>query len=107
MANDSDVLLRAILSVCARGSIPPNKLQQIIMPSGSKEKQRLAYNLCDGTKTQGEIAKSLKLDAGNFSRTVGRWLEEGVVFRLGEGREAKLLHVYPLTKDMAKGGAEL
>lgn len=107
MANDSDILLRAILSVCARGSIPPRKLAQIIMPSGSSEKQRQAYNLCDGTRTQAEIAKSLKLDTGNFSRTVGRWIDEGVVFRLGSGRESRLLHVYPLTKEASKASNEL
>lgn len=107
MSNNSEVLLRAILSVSARGAIPPRKLLRIVMPTGSSEKQRQAYNLCDGTRTQAEIAKSLKLDQGNFSRTLGRWIEEGVVFRLGEGRDSRLLHLYPLTKEVAKASDEL
>jgi hypothetical protein len=99
---DSDVLLRAILSVTARVSIPPKKLVEIVMPRGTAERLMRAYNLCDGSNTQGDIAKKLKLDQGNFSRTVARWSEEGIVFRLGEGRGARLVHVYPLTKDVLK-----
>jgi DNA-binding MarR family transcriptional regulator len=102
MSNDNEALLRAILRVTARGAIPPKTLAEIVVPSGSSEKQWKAYNLCDGSKTQGEIAKSLKLDSGNFSRTLSRWIDEGVVVRLGDGRDAKLLHVYPLTKEAVK-----
>jgi DNA-binding MarR family transcriptional regulator len=107
MADDSEALLRAILGVTARASIPPKRLANIVMSKGTNEKQFKAYNLCDGTKTQGEIAKTLKLDAGNFSRTVGRWIEEGVVLKLGEGRESRLLHVYPLTRDAVKQAGDL
>jgi hypothetical protein len=102
MSSGSDVLLRAILSVTARGSIPPRKLREIVMPKGSAEKQLKAYNLCDGTRTRGEIAKIVKIDAGNFSRTVSRWTHEGVVFRLREGRDARLLHLYVVARDTAK-----
>jgi len=107
MANDSDAILRAILNVTARGHLPARKLVGIVVPSGSGEKQRQAYNLCDGTRSQAEIAKTLKLDQGNFSRTLGRWIDEGVVFRLGDGRDAKLLHVYPLSKETAKAAREV
>ncbi len=96
MASDNEALLRAILSVTARQAFPPERLAEIVLAKGAGVKQVEAFNLCDGSKTQGEIAKDSKLDAGNFSRTVSRWVDEGVVFRLGEGREARLLHVYPL-----------
>ena len=56
----------------------------------------LAYNLCDGTKTQQEIARAAKLDTGNFSRTVGRWIEAGIVFRVESGDKDTLLHIYPI-----------
>jgi len=82
--------------VTARQTFPADKLAEIVLVRGAGAKHLTAYNLCDGTKGQGEIAKSLKLDQGNFSKTVARWIEAGVVFRLGVGREAKLLHVYPL-----------
>ncbi len=97
MESDNEAVLRAILSVTARQAFPPERLADIVLAKGAGVKQVEAFNLCDGSKTQGEIAKRTKLDAGNFSRTVSRWVDEGVVFRVGEGREAKLLHVYPLT----------
>jgi hypothetical protein len=96
MSDNSEALLRAVLSVTARQTFPPDKLAEIVLSKGAGAKQLAAFNLCDGTKGQGEIAKTLKLDSGNFSKTVGRWIDSGIVFRLGEGREAKLLHVYPL-----------
>jgi len=74
----------------------------MVLARGAGPKQVAAFNLCDGSRSQGDIAKVLKLDAGNFSRTVGRWIDEGVVFRLGDGREAKLLHVYPLPESAAR-----
>lgn len=102
MPHNNNPFLRAILSVTARQTFPPERLAEIVISKGAGAKQVKAFNLCDGSKAQGEIAKSLKLDAGNFSRTVSRWIDEGVVFRLGEGREAKLLHVYPLPDGITK-----
>ena len=99
MADNSEDLLRAILSVSGRRAFPPDRLLEIVRPRDGGAKQVEAFNLCDGSKGQGEIVKALKLDSGNFSRTISRWVEEGVVFRLGEGREAKLLHVYPLPSE--------
>lgn len=100
MADSQEQLLRAILSVTARQTFPPDRLAELVAPKKLKgDKQEKAFNLCDGTLTQSEIAKALKLDSGNFSRTVSRWADAGIVFRLGEGREAKLLHVYPLPEN--------
>jgi hypothetical protein len=104
MANDSDHLLRAVLSVTARVAFPPTKLAEIVLARGASTKQREAFNLCDGSRSQATIAKKLKLDGGNFSRTVARWIEEGVMFRLGDGRDARLLHVYPLTEGKKGAG---
>lgn len=98
MNSNSEVLLRAILSTVSRQAFPGTILADIVAPKGAGQKQIEAYNLCDGTKTQAEIAKKLKLDQGNFSRTVARWVEAGVLFRLGEGRDCKLLHSYPLNQ---------
>jgi hypothetical protein len=42
-----------------------------------------------------------KLDAGNLSRSIGKWIEAGVVIRVGD--EKLPLHVYPLTKATADG----
>lgn len=97
-----ETLLRAIFSMSARQVFSEDAVRQIIAPKGSGETQIAAYNMCDGTMMQGEIARTLKLDQGNFSRTVARWIEAGVVIKLGEKNEAKLLHIYPLPKERAK-----
>jgi CRP-like cAMP-binding protein len=99
MPSNSETLLRAILSMAARQAFPPSRLRAIVLSRGTGPKHLDAFNMCDGTKRQKDIAKALKLDAGNFSRTVARWINEGVVFRLGEGRSATLLHVYPLVPE--------
>lgn len=98
MVDDVQVLLRAILSVCARQAFPPESLAKIVSPTGAAQ-QIKAFNLCDGSRTQREVAQAAKLDPGNFSRTVTRWIEQGVMVRLGESKEAKLLHVYPVSAD--------
>ena len=99
MLENSEVLLRAIFSAIARQTFPPRDLLGIVRSGRAGDKQVRAFNMCDGTKSQGEIAKALKVDAGNFSRTVARWIEAGILVRLGEGRDAKLLHAYPVALD--------
>ena len=98
MMTNSDALLRAVLNMTARVAFPPNILEEIVL-RGSGEKQRKAYNMCDGTTTQSDIAKANKLDQGNFSRSVARWIEAGVMYRLGEGREFDTAtHLSPATQ---------
>jgi len=104
MTNNNDKteqLFRILIQLTARQSVPESTLRGVV---GTGDKQRLAYNLADGTGSQRELARAAQIDEGNFSRTVGRWLEEGVLFKLGEGREARLLHLYPLA---AVGKAKL
>jgi hypothetical protein len=107
MPDNSEILLRAILATIARQTFAPDRLATTIAPKGKGEKQYRAFNMCDGTRTQREIAKALGFDKGNFSRAVARWIEAGIVIRLGEGRDATLLHVCPFTpSDRSKGSGE-
>lgn len=94
-------LLRAILSTIARQTYPPARLLEILGTTAG-EKQRRAFNLCDGSRTQAEIAKELGLDPGNFSKTLNRWIDEGIVVRVGQKREIRPLHVYPLSESQIK-----
>ena len=103
--SDSDYLLRAILSLSARQAFPVETLAEIVVGNGGK-KQVEAFNLCDGSRTQGEVAKAAKLDQGNFSKTLARWITAGVMFKLGEGRETRLLHAYPLPPGAGKNGGK-
>jgi len=102
MSETIEALLRAVLSVTGRQVFPPDRLIEIVLSKGAGEKQLRAFNMWNGAKGQADIAKALKLDSGNFSRTVSRWIDEGIVFRLAEGRDAKLLHVYALLRRLAR-----
>jgi hypothetical protein len=99
MSMESSSLLKALIATTGRLAFPQEKLTEIICSKSAGAKQIKAFNLCDGTRSQAEIIKECKLDAGNFSRTVGRWVSAGVLFRIGEGKDAKLLHIYPYSDD--------
>src|SRR5439155_13472797 len=66
-------LLRAILHATARGPFPEDKLRKAVLGVRGGPRQVDAYNLCDGTRAQHEIAEEAGLDKGAFSRLVGRW----------------------------------
>jgi DNA-binding MarR family transcriptional regulator len=100
----NETLLRAILATVARQAFPPEMLYKIVAPTSASSKQLTAYNLCDGNTPQAEIAKKAKLDKGNFSRALARWIEEGVVIRVG--KEQIPLHLYPLTKTFLNNPSE-
>jgi DNA-binding MarR family transcriptional regulator len=93
--SEDTVLLRAILSMTARQAFSVESMRDVV---GTGEKQVRAFNMCDGSHSQGEISKALKIDPGNFSKTISRWIEAGILLRLGDGRDTKLLHIYPLPK---------
>ena len=99
MSAESTSLLKALIATTGRLAFPTEKLQEVVCSKNAGPKQIKAFNLCDGTRSQADIVKTCKLDTGNFSRTVGRWIDAGVLFRIGEGKDAKLLHVYPLSED--------
>lgn len=95
MAN-ADVLtdlIRYAIQVIGRIAIPVENVKELL---GDGAKQANAFNLADGTLSQGEIAKKAKLDQGNFSRTANRWVREGIAFWVGQGTEKRLCHIYPV-----------
>ncbi len=99
-----ETYLRAILATVARTAFPPDLLLEIVATGSDKIKQVKVYNLCDGSRSQGEIVKEAGLDKGNFSRTLSRWEDEGIVIRVGTGRDVRPLHVYPLPANALKKG---
>ena len=100
MPDQTETILRALLATSGRAAFSVEHIHSIVNPKGSGTKQIKAYNLADGTLSQGEIAKKLKLDPGNFSRTVSRWVESGIMFRLDD---KVLLHIYPVPEKLPKG----
>jgi predicted transcriptional regulator len=96
----NESLLRAILATVARGAFPPADIYKIVAPVAGSDKQLLAYNLCDGRTPQAEIGKKAGLDKGSLSRSIARWIDAGIVVRIG--KEQYPMHVYPVTKNSLK-----
>jgi hypothetical protein len=97
----SDELLKAILATVARRTFPPAALAKIVTPTVSSERQLTAYNMCDGETPQAEICKKTRIMKGNLSGLITRWVEAGVMVRIGPERLP--LHIYPLSKSAMKG----
>lgn len=95
----TDQLLRCLMHIIGRSAMPQEKVFELI---GDGRKQIAAFNLCDGTLSQSEVAKKTGIDGGNFSRTSARWVKNGIVFWVGEGNDAKLLHIYPISQTVTK-----
>ncbi len=97
----TEQLLQCLVHVIGRAALPLEKVQGIV---GSGRKQIEAFNLLDGCRTLTEVAKKAKLDTGNLSRSVARWVENGIVFRVGDGKDACALHIYPIPSPSPRRG---
>jgi|SRR5215469_16956949 len=88
-------LLRCLFHTVARATIPQTDVRSIV---AARSKNRIkAYNLFDGTRTIKEVAKIAKIDRGNLSKSASAWVKSGMLFWVGQGEEARLLHVYPIS----------
>jgi len=97
---DEPDLLRCILHVIGRAAIPATEIREAV----GKGKNRIkAFNLFDGHHTVQEVARRTKIDAGNLSRAASKWVTHGIAFQLGEGKEARLLHVYAIPEKEPRG----
>jgi hypothetical protein len=83
-----------------RAAVPQDAVLAIV---GTGKKQIKAFNLCDGKNNQTDIAKKTGLHQSNLSTTLSRWIKHGVVFSIGEGKDAKPLHIYPIPEASARG----
>lgn len=93
-------LMHCLVQVVGRAAIPEARVREIV---GTGAKQLRAFNLADGSQTQKQIAQATGIDQGNLSRTFQRWVEAGIAFWIGEGKDVRPLHVYPIT---GKGAAK-
>ncbi len=93
-------LLRCLFHTIARATLPANEVRPVVAGRG---KNRIkAYNMFDGTRTINEVAKLAKIDQGNLSRSASAWVKTGILFWVGEGDDARLLHVYPIPEKVPK-----
>jgi predicted transcriptional regulator len=93
---DTDELLRILIQLNGRQAFPEDLLRGKL---GASERVLEAYNLCDGTRSQREVAKAVGLDEGQLSRSVKKWISEGILFKLGTERDTRLLHLYRVAKE--------
>lgn len=93
----NESLLRANFSTVGRNTFPRKAVLAIVVPRENSEKNLVAYNLCDGNTPQVEIAKRAKLDKSNFGKVLARWVEAGIVVRVG--KDELPLHLYPISND--------
>jgi hypothetical protein len=95
MSDETNDLLRILIELTARKTHSDRKVRELV------GNNMVAYNLCDGMRTQADVVRELKLNQGNFSRAATRWMAAGILFRIG-GPKGKLLHAYPLSKTAPK-----
>ncbi len=98
----NESLLRAIFATVGRNAFSSEAVLSIVAPRENSEKNLAAYNLCDGKTPRIEIAQRAKLDASNFNKALARWVEAGIVVRVGKDEHP--LHVYPISKVKEKKG---
>lgn len=92
-------LIECLIHVIGRASMPVEKVCEIV---GNGAKQVRAFNLCDGTRKQAEIVKSTGIEQASLSRSFKRWVASGAAFGVGEGSDARLLHIYPIPDSAVK-----
>jgi DNA-binding MarR family transcriptional regulator len=100
----NESLLRAIFMTVGRSAFAPKDVYRVVTPHGGSDKSFAAYNLCDGKTPQADIARKAKIDKGALSRALTRWIEAGIVVRIGNDQLP--LHVYPLSKENLKEAKE-
>ena len=86
-------LLQCLIHVVGRAAMPEARVREVV---ATGDKQVEAFNLFDGKRTQTEVAQRVGVDQGNLSRAAARWVENGVAFWIGEGDDARLLHIFPI-----------
>lgn len=90
--NEKD-LLRCLVHIAGRTAIPEKDVRAAV----GKGKNRVkAFNLFDGNRTIQEVAKVTHIDQGNLSRAASSWVETGIAFWTGEGKDARLMHIYSI-----------
>lgn len=93
-------LIECLIHIIGRAAVKVEEVHQIVETG---RKQIKAFNLCDGQLTLSEVAEKTGLDKGNLSRAFDRWVKNGVAFQFCEGKEVRLLHIYPIPEQNGKG----
>jgi len=93
--------IKAMMSLIARQTFSPEKLRDLVSPRSNMTLLK-AYNKCEDDLSQTEITNLLDIDPGYFSRVTKQWIDDGIILKVGEGRNTRLVHVYPLPDKFLK-----
>src|SRR5438093_11086577 len=84
-------LLECLIHVIGRAAVKMDEVREVV---GTGAEQVQAYNVCDGSMNLKQIAKRSGLDQGNLSRSLDRWVKNGILFRFEDGNEVRLFHIF-------------
>ncbi|WP_417492334.1 MarR family transcriptional regulator [Maricaulis sp.] len=93
-------LLRGILATIARQTFTPDTLYALVVPNSNAKTNAIAFNLCDGSRTQSEIATAAGVDKGNLSKRIQRWVDAGIIIKIPHEKSWLPLHLYPIPETM-------
>lgn len=96
---DEKDLLRCLVHVVGRTAISAKDVRAAI---GRGKNRVKAFNLFDGSHTLQEVVRATHIDQGNLSRAATSWVKNGIAFWIGEGNDARLLHIYPIPEKPAR-----
>jgi hypothetical protein len=85
--------LRCLVHIVGRSAIAPKDVRALV---GDGKNRIKAFNLFNGELTIADVAHKTKIDQGNLSRAATAWVEYGIAFWIGRGKDARLLHIYPI-----------
>ena len=104
MTESSDFYLKMIMQLVARQTFSVEDVAGHVCPTKNSAKSLVAYNLCDGTKSQTEIGNICGIERANCQKMIKRWELEGIVLRVPHGNELHPLHVFPISKKLLPKG---
>lgn len=92
-AGETNDLLRILIMLAGRLAVPPEQLPSLVSPKSNVSYLK-AYSLCDGRTALRDLVAETGIDKGSLSKTIAKWVDDGIAFRVGP--EQYPLHLYPL-----------
>jgi len=100
MSENTDFYLKMIMQLIARQTFSAKDVADHVCPTKKSAKSIKAYNLCDGTRSQTEIAKMCGIDKANCRKMIKKWELEGLILRVPHGKELQPLHIFPISEKL-------
>jgi hypothetical protein len=88
------------------------QVRETVYSALSKTQQRRAYELCDGTRTNRQVAAAVRASEATLSRWASGWRDLGIAYETPEGKTRHLLSLDALdlpveVRDDSGGGQRM